>query len=287
MMWIFFSLLVAFFNAARGVATKQTLKKFDKYVVSWAMHLVSGLLILSLFFFIDFPALQDDFWSVFIADCALSAVATILSVKAILRSDISLVMPMTAFTPIFMIFTSFLMLGEFPSFNGLIGIILIVIGAYCLNINEKKKGWIAPLRALMREEGPRLMLAAALIWSITGNMDKIAIEASSSIFFAMAENIFISMLIFPFAYRKVAKQGEGIIKERKGLLTVGVLAALMYIFQTVAITQTLVVYVVAIKRLSILISIILGGLIFKEKNIEARLLGGVIMVFGVLFIMLL
>lgn len=286
MMWILFSLLVALFNAARGVATKQSLKDFDKYVVSWSMHLVSGCLILLLFFFVDFPVLQQGFWSVFVADCALSAIATVLSVKALIKSDISLVMPMSAFTPIFMLFTSFVMLGECPSINGFMGVILIVAGAYCLNIKEKKRGWLAPFGALMREEGPRLMLAAALIWSVTGNMDKIAIQASSAIFFAMAENIFISMLLLPFAYNRIIKQKKEIIRGRKGLLIVGVLAALMYIFQVVAMTQALVVYVVAIKRLSIFISILLGGLVFRERDIRARLLGGAIMVSGVLFITL-
>jgi uncharacterized membrane protein len=48
-----------------------------------------------------------------------------------------------------------------------------------------------------------------------------------------------------------------------------------------------VAYVISIKRTSVIISILFGYLIFKEKGIKERLLGAVIMVIGVLFITLL
>jgi len=53
-----------------------------------------------------------------------------------------------------------------------------------------------------------------------------------------------------------------------------------------AISLTLVAYVIAIKRTSVIISVIFGHSIFKEKGIKERLLGAIIMVIGVLFITL-
>lgn len=285
-MWIIYAFLTAVFNAMKSVSSKKSLRSLDEYVVSWFIYFLPAVFILFAFFFVEFPKLGYMFYPILIVDCLLSAVAAVWSTRALINSDLSVTTPMTAFTPIFMLATSFLMLGEFPNNSGLIGIILIAAGTYCLNIGERKNGWKMPLKALMREEGPRLMLASALIWSVTGNMDKIAIQNSSPVFFAMAENLVIAVILFPFAWKQIRRQKEKIKKERFHLMTVGLFSAFMLVCQMIAISQTLVVYVVAIKRLSILFSIILGGLIFKEKNIGPRLAGGAIMVFGVLLITL-
>ncbi|MDD3006373.1 MAG: DMT family transporter [Candidatus Pacebacteria bacterium] len=286
MTWIVYALLVALFSALRGVSSKKSLRSLDEYVVSWFAFFFSGVYILISFLFIDFPVLGENFWSVLFLDCLLSATAAVLSTKSLL-SDMSVSVPMMAFTPLFMLLTSYLMLGEIPSGSGFIGVIFIVFGSYFLNIKKRKDGWTKPFKVLTKEEGPRLMLAAALIWSITANLDKIALQNSSPIFFAMAENILIATFIFPFAYTRMRKQQKEIRKEKTHLAMVGILGTLMVVFQMLAIQDTLVVYVVAIKRLGILISIILGGVIFGEKEIKQKLMGGVIMVIGVLFITIL
>ena len=91
-------------------------------------------------------------------------------------------------------------------------------------------------------------------------------------------------MILPFAWKKLCKQKNEIGKDAIPLVAVGIFSALMLVFQMIALTQTLAVYVIAIKRLGILIAILLGGFVFKEKEIKTRLLGGAIMVLGVLFI---
>lgn len=286
-MWILYSLLVAVFNSAKSVSSKKGLRSLDEYVVSWFIYFLPAVFILFIFLFIKFPVFGSMFFPILIVDCALSVVATVWSVKALINSDLSITMPMSAFTPLFLLGTSYFMLGEFPSRGGFIGVILIVIGTYFLNIKERKNGWKAPFLALVKDKGPRLMLGAALIWSVTGNMDKIAIQNSSAVFFAMAENLVMAIMLFPFAWKRIRKQRGRIEKEKFHLAAVGLFSALMTMFQMLAISQTLVVYVIAIKRISILISIILGGVIFKEKNIGSRLAGGAIIVLGVLFITML
>lgn len=285
MMWIFYALLVALFNAAKSVASKKSLRSLDAFVVSWFIFFFSGTF-LSLFFLrADVPELGSSFWLILVLDCLPSALAAILSTKA-LMSDLSTAVPMTAFTPLFMLLTGWLMLGEVPNGFGFVGVILIVAGVYILNIRERKNGWVSPFRALVKHEGPRLMLAASFIWSITGNLDKIAVQNSSPLFFAMAENILIALFIFPFVYKRIKRQKKEIRKEKFHLGAVVILSSLIVYFQMLAISQTLVIYVAAIKRLSIVFAILLGGVIFKEKDIKFKLAGGVIMVLGVLFITL-
>jgi drug/metabolite transporter (DMT)-like permease len=54
----------------------------------------------------------------------------------------------------------------------------------------------------------------------------------------------------------------------------------------VALSLTLVAYVIALKRLSGLISVFLGYYFLKERKIKERLLGAFIMFLGVLLIVL-
>lgn len=283
MTWIFFALGAALFTALKGAAGKKSMRHLDEYVVSFFTFLLPGIFIFAAFMAAGVPALGDDFWWAFIADCVLSAVATILSSRALL-SDLSTTVPMMAFTPLFMLATSYLILGEYPDGSGALGVLLIVAGAYLLNIRERKNGWKAPFRAIMKSDGPRLMLAASFIWSITGNLDKIAVKNSSPFFFPMAECFFIALLILPFAWKNLRKSRQLILRERYHLLAIGLFSALMTICQMIAITMTLAVYAVAIKRLGILISIALGGLVFKESDMRLKLAGGCVMVAGVFLI---
>jgi drug/metabolite transporter (DMT)-like permease len=220
--------------------------------------------------------------------------------KALKHSDLSISVPMLAFTPLFLLVTSPLIVGEFPTPLGLVGIILIVSGSYILNINEFKKGYLAPFKALLQEKGPKLMLIVAFIWSITSNYDKIGAVNSSPIIWVVAVNLFIAISIFPilltsnkdyFQKKRSSLVKDGsyweLIKANKNiLLFTGFLSALTIIFQIYAITLTLVAYVIAIKRTSVCFGVIWGHLIFHEKGVKERLTGAVVMVLGVVLIIL-
>ena len=52
-----------------------------------------------------------------------------------------------------------------------------------------------------------------------------------------------------------------------------------------AYLDSLVPYIISVKRMSILFSIIFGYLIFKEKLFSIRLIGGIIMVAGAAMIL--
>ena len=61
---------------------------------------------------------------------------------------------------------------------------------------------------------------------------------------------------------------------------------LAVLFQMQALTLTLVVQVVAIKRTSVLWGVLWGYLLFQEQRIQERLLGASTMISGVLLITL-
>lgn len=286
MAWIFFAFLTALFRSLTDVAGKFGLKNMNEYIVAWAMNFFALPLLVPLLFFIKIPEITEGFWLAILVSGTLNIATAILYIKAIKLADLSLVIPLSAFTPLFLLITSPIIVNEFPHFMGLIGIFLIVSGSYILNLKERKKGLFAPFKALIRNRGAQLMLLVAFIWSITSNFDKIGIKNSSPVFYGIAVTIFITVGITPIVFFKSRKNIKQIPNHLKTLIPIGIFQGLMMIFHMIAVSMTLVAYLISIKRTSAVISVFFGSIIFKEKSLKERILGAIIMIIGVLCITL-
>jgi len=287
MLWLLFSGLTALFESLKEVTSKHNLRNIDEYVVSWALRFFALPFLLPLLLFIEIPVLGNDFWIALIFGCGFNLIATIVYMKAIKSSDLSITVPMVTFTPLFLLITSPIILGEFTNIYGILGIILIVLGSYTLTLKLRRNGYLAPFKALLSEPGPKLMLIVALIWSITSNIDKIGVGNSSPIFWVIAINVVMAVCMFPIMLIKSKNCKKILKKDYKILLPVGLFSALSLIFHMTAISMAFVAYVISIKRLNIIMTILFSHFIFKEDGIKERLVGAVIMVVGVVLIGLL
>ena len=286
MSWLILGILTAFFEAVKDVFGKQNLKKSDEYVVAWSLSFFSVICLLPWVLYTGIPPLNSQFWLALLIGGSINAVTALLYMKAIKLSDLSLTLPLVALTPLFMLVTSPLIVGEYPKFFDYMGILLIVAGSYLLNIKEKSKGYLAPFKALLDEPGPKLMLIVAFLWSIASNCDKIGVTNSYPIFWAFSLFGTMSVLLLPVLLHKTPNPGQQILKQLPMLAAMGFINAIGLIFQMQALTLTLVVRVTAIKRTSVLMGVLFGHFIFKEKDIQERLLGTGIMILGVLFLSL-
>jgi uncharacterized membrane protein len=70
------------------------------------------------------------------------------------------------------------------------------------------------------------------------------------------------------------------------LILIGLFAALAVSLQMIAISMTLVAYVISIKRVSILLSVLWGALLFGETGLRERLVGTLLMLLGVIAVTL-
>ena len=286
MTWLILGIFTAFFEAVKDVFGKQNLKKSDEYVVAWSLAFFSVIFLTPWVIYTGIPALNSQFWFSLLIGGSINAVTTLLYIKAIKVSDLSLTVPLVALTPLFMLLTSPLIVGEYPKFFDYIGILLIVAGSYLLNIKEKSQGYLAPFKALLNEPGPKFMLIVAFLWSITSNFDKIGVKNSSPIFWLFSLFGTMSILLLPILLHKTPNPGTKILKQLPMLATMGFFNAIGVLCQMQALTLTLVVQVIAIKRTSVLMGVLFGHFIFKEKDIQQRLLGAGIMILGVFFISL-
>lgn len=284
-MGFIFAFLAAVFVSASDIFKKRGLDHMNDKIVAWSTSTFAvPFLLLALFVFKSpVPAfLGKGFWIALFVNGILCALVWTLFVKAIKYSDLSVTAPMLAFTPVFLLVTSPLMLGEIPKLAGWFGVLLVFIGSYILKIKEVKNGYFAPIKSLFDEKGVRLMLLVAFIWSITSNVDKIGVKNSSPLFWSLSVNVVIAIILSLVALREFKKEKIAISK----LLPIGFFNAMSHISQMTAVGMILVPYVISIKRLSIVITAIAGALIFKETGFRERLLGLVIMLAGVFLITL-
>ncbi|MDI6644318.1 MAG: EamA family transporter [Methanobacteriaceae archaeon] len=285
MVWFIFAGFTALFESLTDVVSKKNLKWGDEYIISFLIRFITFLFLLPLIIFIGIPKIGPNFCMALIIGGSLNIITTLLYMKALKYSELSISVPMLAFTPLFLLITSPIILGEFPSFIGLIGIFLIITGSYVLNIQQWKEGYLEPFKCLLREKGPKLMLLVAFIWSITANFDKVGLINSSPIFWVVVMNFFIAVFTLPLMIGSYQKNPRSTNLKKRNMILMGFFSALTSIFQIYAISLTLVPYVIAVKRTSSVLGVLWGKLIFKEKRIKEKLVGATIMVIGVFIIM--
>ncbi len=95
--------------------------------------------------------------------------AAVLMLRALAVADLSVAIPMLSLTPVFSTVGGWVLLGEDVGPIGIVGILLVVVGA--LVVQRPAAG--SPRRF---DVGALLMGVVALLWSVTAVLDKVAIQ---------------------------------------------------------------------------------------------------------------
>lgn len=271
---------VALFKGLQSVYQRKNALDTDEYVTAWSSRAFGLPVLVFAIAYQGIPDLTSKFFMMAIPQSAVIALTSILIAKAYKESDASIVTPMFALSPILVIGTSFIILGETPSLLGLIGIFLITVGAYVLKI-EESKNILDPLKKLWEERGVQLILVVILIYSVTANIDKIGVQESSAVMWPLTVYFLSSVFMTPVMMKRSNKWKQKIHRDWRPLALLGVLGGASIILQMMAFELTLVSYVVAIKRLSIPIAVVLSFLMLREKeSFKERIEGSILMIIG-------
>ncbi|MHB8165097.1 MAG: hypothetical protein ACYDDV_12305 [Methanoregula sp.] len=178
-------------------------------------------------------------------------------------------------------------------------------GSYVLNTAAEHKHILDPFRAMIAHPGVLAMLAVAFLYAIAVNFDKMVVQNSDVVF---GSGVVSLMLGFAFVLISVLKNRPSIsfFKEQPGniqitppdhtvkwqgsllvpFVFIGSLVTLEAVAINLAYTLQIVPYVIAIKRMSIILMVVYGVYVFKEKDIIRRLAGASLMLSGAVLILL-
>lgn len=293
-MWFLFALTFAVTSSLGIIISKRIMKVIDEYWYLW----ISGLftlpfLFLIIIWFYQIPHFDRIFFFAVGASIALDVVAAVFAYRAIKISEVSLVAPFSAFNPVFTTIISFVFLRELVSLKELAGIVVICIGAYLLEISKTQKGLFFPIKTLLTNKAVQLSLMAYFIWAITPTFQKTAIfhtYPSTPPFVSFSgmvgTSLFFGMLSAKFSRSSFNNIKTSIKKFFPLFLLLGILSSIGQTAAFVTFSLTKLGLATAIFKLSMIFSVVLGWIFFKEKNIKDRLIGSIVMLMGIFLLVL-
>ncbi len=288
MNWLFLTLLCALSLAAADAATKALHRNRNAREITLIRFGFSGVLVSPALLLQPLPELPLPFWLWLGALFPLEILAMLLYMRAIRDFPLSLTLPYLALTPVFVILTGYLLLGESVSFIGFLGILLVVVGAWVLNMRSARlndwKTWFVPLRAMFTNQGSRLMIAVAALYSLTSVFGKGAMQYMPPQQFGPFYFLMLGVLTLTVFGLTAPSTVRVIWQDFRANLIVGAFMGLMVITHFLAIQEVEVAYMIAVKRTSLLFGILFGWLLFKEQGLGTNLFAGALMVMGVFLI---
>jgi drug/metabolite transporter (DMT)-like permease len=307
MFWYVLSLIGAIADAGYYIAIKKFLQTADPVILASGGYTCCGIILFIVSWIRGFPAIGHDFYGALFASSVLGICAVLLSFASLRRTDISLAVPMISFTPLFLMMTAFIILHETPSVMGIAGIVTIVAGSYVLNISSHPKGWSDPFRSIAKNRGVLYMLIVSLLYAVAINFDKIIVTNSDPV---VGSSVTCIVLGLSFAgisgftglrnrVVPVITPAPGAPSDRydktaaiplknsiKEWIVLGTLVSVSAVTINTAYTMQIVPYVIALKRMSIIITVLYGGFIAGEEDVTTRLSGALLMVAGAVLIVL-
>lgn len=287
-MWAIFALGAALLTSFNPILYKRILKDVDPLIVVWAVTLL-GLPLLAIFTFtLTSSLLRVDWIFLFavIGSAALNAVAHLASTKALKLEDVSVVTPLLTFSPAFTVLIAAIFLRETPSTRGLIGVGLLLAGAYGLNASTRTD-WLTPFTSLTRKPGVLLVLLAGLLWAITPIFEKTAIQHTEPLsprFTALIVDILLVLFLSMAVVRRGRSSLGNLRPHRRELLLAGIIAGSAPVLGYTAFSLGPVGYVTALFKFSTIITVMWGALVLKEHDLQRRLPISLLMVLGAILL---
>ncbi len=280
-LWLLLALAAAVLTAAREALFKAAAADLHPHGVAVAVHGTGALLLLPLLLLREgLLRPEPSFWWALAVSGGINAVAAVMIVRAVYVSDLSLVSPLKALTPVFMLLTGPLILRELPGPIGAAGVLAVGCGGWLLA--RTGPGLLEPFRALARDRGVRLMTGVAALFAVSATVDKVGVLASSPLTWAVALKATVALLVLPLAIRRGGLGGGRPLT----LLAGGAASAASVAAQMTALPLTFAAYVIAAKRSSILFAVLFGAIFFGERATLRRLAGAAIMLTGLVLLTL-
>src|SRR3989338_6645422 len=122
------------------------------------------------------PKIGPNFWWAVFFYVPLWSIAMILTIEAHRRSPFILTAPYLALTPAFLLVSSPLMGGGYPTRLGVLGVLFVTFGVYFLNVKEGQNGILDPFIQIGKEKG-----SLFIFWSCIFSYDSAEIHSECSL----------------------------------------------------------------------------------------------------------
>ncbi len=286
-LWFILTLVAAVLSSASAITERKTLLKEHAMEFSSTLAIIILILSIPMFFFIDYHSLQLTPIIFFLS--LLGATAFFFAAKSIRHLGIGLSTPLFALAPIVSTFLAFVFLKESLSSYQLIGMSLVVTGAYA--ISTTKITLFAPFKHFRKSKYIFYAVGAFFLDGITSFFDRLILTKYSIeplTFLALAHiglAFWASIFIIKF-HNGFKGVGRGI---RNYGIWIFIIALLIIGARFAYINAVKIAYiglVHTVKHLAALITVIVGGEIFHEHKLKKKIISTIIILAGIVLITL-
>jgi transporter family protein len=297
-MWMYLGLLAALFIGLHNLCKKHAVQGNEVFPVLLGT-VTSGFLFIAGFYVLsflypeyaqtngyNFQELSLKMHGFIIIKSAIMASSWVLAYQALKHLPITIVTPIRSAGPFFTFIGAILIYNERPNSYQWIGFFLIIFSVILYSrigkkegINFKRNKWIFAI------------IGATFLGASSGLYDKFLIQNLSlnpqtlqfwfCFYTILILLVILSITWFPYKDKRQA------FKFRWSIPMVGILlqAADYFYFKALQDPEALIMLLSAIKRSQIIIAVVIGGLVFKEKNKRKKLIPLVGIMLGVFLIL--
>ena len=289
MSWFLLAFISALFSAAAAISQKKILFKIGALEFSLLLSVLNIILLLPLFFFLNYENIFWDKLLVLYIKTILEAFAFLNVMLAIKNFEISKALPLLALTPGLVAVSAFIFIGDSLTINEVFGILLLILGTYIIE-TRTRRDLLDPFKIFISSKQHHYVLTALLLFTVTALMDRLLLhkydmEPES---FLVFQNLFIVInFIFIFLFSKKSFNSLKVFIKGdllKLLFFISVFTIIYRYAQIEAVKIAPVALVLAVKRISIFFAAVIGGRIFKEHNLWVRAAATAIIILGTLLI---
>lgn len=292
--WYVYALVSAVLVGAKSVLQKAELKKEHSLDYTVAFSLVAAVISLFLWPWVRWGSITLGTVAYVYAASLFGSVAIWMGVKALRHLEVSFISPQTVLSTVFTLLFAYLFLGDKLTSSQLWGAGILVIGGALLArgafIPAYHWGWLAVGRVgdLFKQKTELfyelLLLGSMALMGLASVFDKFSLARLDAITFIFLISIFLFINHFILYLLIVGdvRQIPARVDHLDWLLVIiAVIATVARLAYSQALSMTELSLVTVVKHSAILVTTVVGGSLFKEKNILSRAAISLLMLVGV------
>lgn len=201
MFWILLSLLAGAAKTGKSLTTKYATGIASQYTVAFSIRAVTALAVAIPAALTWTVTTDSTLWIALAANTIALGAATVTSTRAFKYGDVSIVAPLIGLAPLAILVPSVLVFGDTPTPTAVVGIGLVALGGYTLELDDVRSDFFKPVKALASSRGARYALLTILIVMFVPNLDEIGIQRTNPYVWTFLLHVTTSAVIAPLLLR--------------------------------------------------------------------------------------
>jgi uncharacterized membrane protein len=288
-MWFIFALLSALFSSVRKTNEKQLSHKLHHFTIGWVVQLLSlpvlTVALLSMGKLLNPFTLGPNFWiPTIIIWFGFYPLNTFLNINSMKLGELTKILPLQSLAPIFALLMSWLFIGQRPNFLAIIGILVVTLGVYVLNV--KSSYLHNPLKIFTADKANLYTLCMILLSTLAGILTVIALKASEPFYYAFIDTLGAVVVLFVTSIICKIKEISEVKAQMKSLSLAGAMYGGTFGMYLLAINSGPLAYVTTIRTSGALVGAVAAGIYLKEEITKIKIIALILIGVGAVILAL-